>query len=119
MGPNPEESSSEPTPKKQLEQDLPSWRRIGEFIRNILRLERSVEALKKENSELDQRVAALQRQVDEQAGQSKVILDFINKALDERVEARAEEASIRAFERMASIAGLKLGKRPRPKRKSS
>jgi len=46
-------------------------------------------------------------------------LDFINKALDERVEARAEEASIRAFERMASIAGLKLGKRPRPKRKSS
>ena len=38
---------------KGRELDLPSWRRIGEFVRNILRLERSVEALSVENRELD------------------------------------------------------------------
>ena len=112
-----EESGSQQSPPTEWEQNLPSWRRVGEFIRNILRLERSVESLRVENKELDQRVAALQRQVDEQSGQLKVLLDFINKALDERVESRAEEASIRAFERMASIAGLSPGKRPRRKDK--
>jgi len=111
-------SSGPVVPPPELDQDLPSWRRIGEFVRNILRLERSVESLRKENSELDQRVGALQRQVDEQTGQLKVILDFVNKALDDRVEARAEEASIRAFERMASAAGLKTGKRTRRKDKN-
>jgi predicted RNase H-like nuclease (RuvC/YqgF family) len=110
----PEEGGKADLPK-DWERDLPSWRRIGEFIRNILRLERSVEALKKENRELEQRVGTLQRQVDEQAGQLRVLSDFVSKALDERVESRAEEASIRAFERMASIAGLKPGKRPRRK----
>ncbi|HEX9905232.1 MAG TPA: hypothetical protein VGA77_09735 [Propylenella sp.] len=103
---------------KGRELDLPSWRRIGEFVRNILRLERSMEALSVENRELDQRVGALQRQVDEQAGQLKVMLDFINKALDDRVEARAEDAAIRAFERMASAAGLPLRKKPRRSNKN-
>ena len=92
---------------KNLEGELPSLRRIGEFVRNILRLERSVETLKKENTELDERVSTLQRQVDEQAGQLKVLIDFVNKALDERIDSRAEQASIRAFERMASAVGLK------------
>jgi len=66
--------------------EILSWRRFGEFVRNILRLERSVEALKKENAELDARFAALQRQFDEQTGQLAVLLEFVNKALDERVE---------------------------------
>lgn len=102
---------------KQEKEDALSWRRLGEFIRNILRLERSVETLKQQNIELDRRVATLQRQVDEQAGQLRVLLDFVNKALDERVDTRAEEASVRAFERMAALAGLKPGKKARPKGK--
>jgi predicted RNase H-like nuclease (RuvC/YqgF family) len=114
---SPAESGGQPDLTKEQKQDFLSWRRIGEFVRNILRLERSVEALKKENKELDGRVITLQRQVDEQAGQLKVLLDFVNKALDERVESRAEEAAIRAFERMASVAGLKPGKRARQKDK--
>ena len=93
-------------------QEILSWRRFAEFIRNVLRLERSVEALKKENAELDQRIGALQRQFDEQTGQLRVLLDFVNKALDERVESRAEEAAIRAFERMVSLAGLGPERRP-------
>jgi predicted RNase H-like nuclease (RuvC/YqgF family) len=113
-----EESSGRldpPAPLEKSEQDLLSWRRFGEFIRNVLRLERSVEALKKENGELDQRIKALQRQFDEQTGQLKVLADFVNKALDERVESQAEEAAIRAFERMASLVGLDAAKRPRQK----
>lgn len=112
-----EEPSQKSNLPKELESELPSWRRIGEFVRNVLRLERSVEALKNENSELNRRVGTLQRQVDDQAGQLKVLVDFVNKALDERVDSRAEEASIRAFERMATLAGLKLGKKSRPKEK--
>ncbi len=104
--------SGPPAKSERLEEEILSWRRFGEFIRNILRLERSVEALKKENAELDRRFAALQRQFDEQTGQLTVLLEFVNKALDERVESRAEEAAIRAFERMASLMGLGLGKRP-------
>jgi hypothetical protein len=113
-----DEASSRPELPKGSENALPSWRRVGEFVRNVLRLERSVEALKKENAELDRHVSTLQRQVDDQAGQLKVLVDFVNKALDERVDSRAEEASIRAFERMASLAGLKVGKKPRRKDKS-
>jgi hypothetical protein len=59
----------------------------------------------------------LQRQLDEQTGQLKVLLDFVNKALDERVESRAEEAAIRAFERMALLAGLETGRKPGGKEK--
>jgi chaperonin cofactor prefoldin len=113
-----EEAGGKSDSLKDLKDEIPSWRRIGEFVRNVLRLERSVEALKKENGELNQRVGALQRQVDGHAGQLKVLVDFVNKALDERIESRAEEASIRAFERMASVAGLKTGKRARRKDKS-
>ncbi len=113
-----EQGSTKPPAMEELEKELPSWRRIGEFIRNILRLERSVEALRTENKELDQRVSALQRQLDEQTGKLKVLTDFVSKALDERIEARAEEASIRAFERMASISGLKAGKKRRRKDKT-
>ncbi len=113
-----DEGGKQARPPKEWEKELPSWRRIGEFVRNILRLERSVEALKAENKELDQRVGVLQRQVDEQAGQLKVLLDFVNKALDERVASQAEEAAIRAFERMASAAGLSPAKKPRRKDKT-
>ena len=55
-----EQGEVQPTSQPgESESDLPSWRRIGEFIRNILRIERSVEALKKENQEFEQRVAVL------------------------------------------------------------
>jgi hypothetical protein len=106
-----------PTKAESVVRDVVSWRRLGEFVRNILRLERSVEALKAENTELDQRIGTLQRQLDEQTGQLTVLLDFVNKALDERVESRAEEAAIRAFERMALLAGLETGRKPGGKEK--
>lgn len=45
---------------------LPSWNKLGEFLVNIMQLERSVEVLKEQNKQLNTQVLALQRQVDEQ-----------------------------------------------------
>lgn len=55
---------------------------------------------------MEQRILALQRQVDDQAGQLKVLSEFVTKALEDRVQTRAEQAAIRAFERMATVSGL-------------
>ena len=71
---------------------LPTWRRIGEFIRNVLTLERTIEALKKDNQRLDERVDILQRQVDDQTGQLKVLMEFVRGALDDRIESRIRRA---------------------------
>ncbi len=46
---------------------LPSLRKLGEFLANVLTLERSVDALKDRTKSLEADVQRLQRQVDEQA----------------------------------------------------
>lgn len=73
-----------------------------------------MDALKEENRKLDARIAAMQRQLDEQTGQLRILSEFVNKAMEEQVEARAEEAAVRAFQRMATIAGIEPA-RPRAK----
>jgi len=100
-----DETGAKP-PAARRQKLLPSWGRIGDFVLNVLRLEGAVESLKKENVELDRRVLALQRQVDEQAGQLRILSEFVNKALEESVKRRAEEAAVRALERMAPLIGL-------------
>ncbi len=100
------ESGEEPATKPQKTPYLPTWGRIGAFVLNILKLEGNVEALQKDNKELDKRVQALQRQLDERAGKLEILSDFVTKALEDRVRAQAEEAAIRAFERMATFAAL-------------
>lgn len=84
---------------------LPEWltpRRVFEFVRNVIRLEQSVETLKADKAEVERKLLALQRQLDEQAGQQKILLNFIGKALDEQVRARAEEAATEAYRRLTS-----------------
>jgi hypothetical protein len=66
-----------------------SWRRIAEFIRNILEVERSIRSLRSENAELRAKVDELQRMVDDHNGQLKLISNFVKTSLDERVERRA------------------------------
>ncbi len=75
--------------------------RIIEFVQNILRLERTVEALKKENKELTQRVKVLQEQVLAHEGELKVLLQFVQKALDSAIETRTKKIAIAVFETMA------------------
>jgi hypothetical protein len=49
--------------------------------------------------------ASIQRQVNEQEGQLKVLLTFAQTALYEQVDSRAERAAVRAVERMISFRG--------------
>jgi ribosome-binding factor A len=48
-------------------------------------------------------VQRLQRQVDEQAGELKVLVTFVNSSLRDQIEGRAERAAIRVFERLVSM----------------
>lgn len=84
---------------------LPSLRKIGEFLANVLTLERSVDALKDRTKSLEAEVQRLQRQVDEQAGELKVLVTFVHSSLRDQIEGRAERAAIRVFERLASMQG--------------
>jgi predicted RNase H-like nuclease (RuvC/YqgF family) len=92
----PEPASDRP---KAEEWKLPSWKKIGEFVANVMRLERSVETLKEENRKLEEQVSRLQRQ----AGQLKVLLSFVHTSLRDQVETRAEGAAIRVFERLIAF----------------
>jgi len=82
---------------------LPSLRKIGEFLANVLNLERSVDVLKDRTKNLEAEVHRLQRQVDEQAGELKVLVTFVHSSLRDQVEGRAERAAIRVLERLASM----------------
>lgn len=82
---------------------LPSLRKIGEFLGNVLTLERSVDALKDRTKSLEAEVQRLQRQVDEQAGELKVLVTFVHSSLRDQIEGRAERAAIRVLERLASM----------------
>jgi hypothetical protein len=96
----------EPAPEmSKAELQLPSWKKIGEFVANVMRLERSVETLKEENRKLHEQVSRLQRQADDQAGQLKVLLSFVHTSLRDQVETRAEGAAIRVFERLIAFQG--------------
>ena len=83
---------------------LPSWNKLGEFLVNIniMQLERSVEALKEQNKQLNSQVLSLQRQVDEQSGELKVLVSFVHTSLRDQIDARAERALVKVLERMSS-----------------
>ena len=91
--------------QSKTEWQLPSWKKIGEFVANVMRLERSVETLKEENRKLQDQVSRLQREADDQAGQLKVLLSFVHTSLRDQVETRAEGAAIRVFERLIAFKG--------------
>jgi chaperonin cofactor prefoldin len=78
---------------------LSSSRKLGEFLANVLTLERSVDALKERTKSLEAEVERLQRQVDEQPGELKVLVTFVHSSLRDQIEGRAERAAIRVLER--------------------
>ena len=82
---------------------LPSLRKLGKFLANVLTLERSVDALKDRAKSLEAEVQRLQRQVDEQAGELKVLVIFVSSSLRDQIEGRAERAAIRVLDRLASM----------------
>ena len=86
---------------------VPMLRRIGEVVKTILGLVRSMEQLKARNDVLTTKVDELQRKIDQQAGQVEVLLRFVAGALDDRIEKRAEAA--------ARAVLAELAKKPRKK----
>jgi hypothetical protein len=95
----------QPSGQESDEWKFPTWRRNGDFVANVLQLERSVDTLKEENKRLREELRAIQRQVNEQEGRLKVLMTFMQTALHEQVDSRAERAAVRAVERMISFRG--------------
>ncbi len=92
-----------PTQKPPRDWPLPSWSKISEFVLNVIQLERSFKSLKAQNEQLTADLAQLQRQVDEQGGQLKVLLGFVQTSLREQMETSAEKAAARFFERLMDL----------------
>lgn len=78
----------------------PTLKKVGEFALGILQLQRSVERLKDENGALRREVQALQRQVDEQAGQLKAIQSFVQTAVYEHAARSGERAALTLVQQM-------------------
>jgi hypothetical protein len=82
---------------------LPSWKSVIEFLTAMADLRRTVDGLKDSNKSLREDVARLQRQVDEQAGQLKVLLGFVQNSLDEQIERRASRAAGELFSQLIAL----------------
>jgi len=87
------EGSPESPPGKRPAVGLPSWKSVIEFLTAIADLRRTVDGLKDSNKSLREDVTRLQRQVDEQSGQLKVLLGFVQNSLDEQIDRRASRAA--------------------------
>ena len=81
---------------------LPSWRKISEFVLSVISLERSVSNLTTRNARLEEEIARIQRQTDEQSGQLKVLIGFVQTSLRDQVETSAERALTRMLQRLGS-----------------
>lgn len=101
-----------------------SLKRIGEFVANVLRLERNVVTLTARIERLQEHNARMQRQLDEQTGQLKQLSQFLHDTLNERIDARAERAALQLIESIVSVRSdadltrISPPKKTRPKKKT-
>jgi hypothetical protein len=96
------EPTSQSPPAKSGRQDwvFATWKKISEFVADVVHLKRSVATLTEQNKRMDDEIARLQRQVDEQGGQLKVLIEFVQTSLRNEIETRAERAAISIIERL-------------------
>lgn len=97
------ETTQQSTPEKKSGAGLPSWKSVIDFLTTMADLKRTVDGLKESNKALREDVARLQRQVDEQAGQLKVLLGFVQNTLDEQIDRRASRAAAEMFTQFVSL----------------
>jgi hypothetical protein len=64
---------------------------------------RSVATLTEQNRRLAEEMARLQRQIDEQGGQLKVLVEFVQTSLRNDIETRAERAAISLIDRLIAL----------------
>ena len=65
-----------------------------------MHLRRSVNTLNEQNKRLEEQIAQLQRQVDEQGGEIKILIEFVQTSLRNEIETRAERAAIDMIDRL-------------------
>ncbi len=82
---------------------LPSAKKFGEFVLADFQMQRSLETLKSQSKQLQDEVSRLQRQVDEQAGQLKSIQSFVQTAVYEHVDRRAERAAMAVMQQFVRV----------------
>lgn len=76
---------------------FPSPKTVGTFVLDVFRMQRTVAELRQKNSDLQQHLLRLQRQVDEQAGQIAIIRDFIGRSVNETAARSGERAAMQAI----------------------
>ena len=74
---------------------VPMLRRLGKAVKLIFGLVDSVAQLKLKNEALSRKIDELRHEVDQQAGQVRVLLQFVQSALNDRVQEQAR-AAVRA-----------------------
>ena len=82
---------------------LPSWKKIGEFIVGVFKLERSVASLEEKVKRLETDIVTLRRGLDEQSGQLKAIMTFRDSTINERAAQTAEQAALRAVRQLLAF----------------
>jgi len=96
-----ENTDSQKTSRK--DEDGLSLKRGFEFLKTVLDIEGSIKSLKEENKQLREQVAALERDIIALKGQHSVLMDFIKSAMNDRIDARAREATAEAVDRYLSF----------------
>lgn len=100
------DTSPEKEPGKVGLRSIP-FKKIGEFVLAIWEIQRAVASLRADNKKLQDEISRLQRQVDDQAGQLKVLLAFVHTSLRDQVETQAERAAFRAVRSLVELKGEK------------
>lgn len=103
---SPEDETRKSSPREESEAGAEwkfSWRRFLDFAKNILDMERSIASLTAENKEIRKELRDFQRQLDEMNGEVKSLSKFVSGAIDDKIDAKVNNAEIRAFERLLSM----------------
>lgn len=72
-----------------------SFRRFARAVRQIWSLNESVAALKRDSQQMRADIAALQREQAAQGKQIEMLAGFVQSAINERIDVRAENAAYR------------------------
>jgi predicted transcriptional regulator len=122
MSDSPKPSAPEPEAPSKYPFSL---KRIGEFVADVLRLERNVVTLTARLERLQEHNARMQRQLDEQTGQLKQLSQFLHDTLNERIDARAERTTLHLIQTIVAAQAeaeqerlAPPAKKSRPKKKT-
>lgn len=90
-----EQSPEKPELKPEAKFKLPfSWKQFVGFVGDIINLDRKIKVLTEKSEQQDETINRMQRTIDEQSGQIKQLGTFVQTALHDRIDTRAEKAAM-------------------------